>query len=80
MAIKKELLRDNKQVFVLCSSTNIDSIVEFFSVAIAGGEQTHAPAYKRSRNGEADKTGLRNYESKKSFYQYTVKSQRHSMT
>jgi ribonuclease J len=31
----KELLRDNKHVFVLCSSTNIDSIAEFYSAAIA---------------------------------------------
>ncbi len=31
----KELLRDNKQVFVLCSSTNIDSIAGFYSAAIA---------------------------------------------
>lgn len=31
----KELMRDNKNVFVLCSSTNIDSIAEFYSSAIA---------------------------------------------
>lgn len=31
----KNLLRDNKNVFVLCSSTNIDSIAEFYSAAIA---------------------------------------------
>lgn len=30
-----ELLRDNKNVFVLCSSTNIDTIAEFYSSAIA---------------------------------------------
>ena len=30
-----ELLRDNKNVFVLCSSTNIDTIAEFYSAAIA---------------------------------------------
>ncbi|MCH5152221.1 MAG: MBL fold metallo-hydrolase [Clostridiales bacterium] len=31
----KEILRDNKNVFVLCSSTNIDTIAEFYSAAIA---------------------------------------------
>lgn len=30
----KELLRDNKYVFVLCSSTNIDTIAEFYNAAI----------------------------------------------
>lgn len=30
----KEILRDNKNVFVLCSSTNIDSIAEFYGAAI----------------------------------------------
>lgn len=29
-----KLLKDNKNVFVLCSSTNIDSIAEFYSAAI----------------------------------------------
>ena len=31
----KQLLRDNKNVLVLCSSTNIDSIAEFYNAAIA---------------------------------------------
>jgi len=31
----EKLLHDNKSVFVLCSSTNIDSIAEFYSAAIA---------------------------------------------
>lgn len=31
----KSILRDNKGVFVLCSSTNIDTIAEFYSAAIA---------------------------------------------
>jgi len=31
----KEYLRDNKSVFVICSSTNIDSIAEFYNAAIA---------------------------------------------
>jgi ribonuclease J len=31
----KRLLCDNKSVFVLCSATNIDSIAEFYSAAIA---------------------------------------------
>lgn len=30
----KQILRDNKNVFVLCSSTNIDSIAEFYAAAI----------------------------------------------
>ena len=30
----KKLLRDNKNVFVLCSSTNIDTIAEFYNAAI----------------------------------------------
>lgn len=31
----KDIMRDNKYVFALCSSTNIDSIAEFYSAAIA---------------------------------------------
>lgn len=31
----KDIMRDNKNVFILCSSTNIDSIAEFYSAAIA---------------------------------------------
>ncbi len=31
----KKILQDNKYVFVLCSSTNIDSIAEFYNAAIA---------------------------------------------
>ena len=31
----KKILRDNKNVFVLCSSTNIDTIAEFYSAAIS---------------------------------------------
>ena len=30
----KELIQDNKSVFVFCSSTNIDSIAQFYSATI----------------------------------------------
>lgn len=36
-AAAKEILREHKSVFVLCSSTNIDTIAEFYSAAMAEG-------------------------------------------